>query len=248
MIRVEVHDSIARIVLDRPAKRNALTPEMLDALTAAVRAQDADASVRCLLLCADGPTFCAGFDLKAAAGDTDILRAQLESLSAAVRTLRRFRTPVVCAAQGGAIAGGCALLGSADLVVADRKAKIGYPVVAIGLSPAVSAPTLEMTIEDSLTRARLLDPGLITGERAHEKGLVTHLVDHPDDVLACAQELAEMLAGKPPHAVARTKAWLNTLDRTNDDEPFARALGVSLATVGTDENRSKLASLWGDKG
>ena len=248
MIRVDVQDSIARIALNRPEKRNALTPEMLDALTAAVRAQDEDESVKCLLLCAEGPTFCAGFDLKAAAGDESILRAQLESLSQAVRALRRFRTPVVCAAHGAAIAGGCALLGGADLVVSNREAKLGYPVVTIGLSPAVSAPTLEMTLGGAGTRARTLDPGPISGERAHEMGLVTHLVDSPEGVSDRAQELAQMIAGKPPGAVSVTKQWLNTLDGTDDDGLFARALRTSLGTVGTEENRERLARLWGDKG
>jgi enoyl-CoA hydratase/carnithine racemase len=248
VIRVDQDGTVVRIALDRPDKRNALTPEMLDALTAAVRAQEADESVRCILLCAEGPTFCSGFDLKAAAGDEQILRTQLESLSAAVRTLRRCRTPVVCAAHGAAIAGGCALLGGADLVVSDRGAKLGYPVVTIGLSPAVSAPTLDMTMGGAHTRARTLDPALITGQRAHEIGLVTHLVDTKQDVLPCAQGLAEMLEQKPPHAVARTKSWLNELDDSNDDGLFARALDVSLGTVGTDENRSRLASLWGDIG
>src|SRR5690606_29099547 len=99
---------------------------------------------RTLLLCGEGRVFCAGFDLDACRGEggDDALRRLLRGLSAAIAGLRAQERPVVVAAHGAAIAGGCALLGSADVVVADAGAKLGYPVARLGISPAVSAPFL----------------------------------------------------------------------------------------------------------
>src|SRR5690606_9036453 len=85
------------------------------------------AGARALLLCGEGPVFCAGFDLDTCRGEggDEALRRLLRGLSGAIAGLRAQERPVVVAAHGAAIAGGCALLGGADVVVADAGAKLG---------------------------------------------------------------------------------------------------------------------------
>ena len=243
MIRVESHGALVSIALARPEKRNALTPEMLGSLETALAGIPDDA--RAVVLSGDGRMFCAGFDLKACAADTsgDTMRALLTGLSRCIRAMRALPQPVVGAIHGGAIAGGCALLGGMDIVAADRAATLGYPVVKIGVSPAVSAPFLTGAIPDGPARALLLDPGLIDAPRAHALGLVHALVDGPGAAREHANAIARDLAAKPVGGLRATKDLLSTLasDRTGHADG---ALEVSLGRAGSDEERAMLGALW----
>jgi len=237
--------SVALILLDRPGKRNALTPDMLHNIAdAADLVHAGPGKARAVVLAGEGPVFCAGFDLALCRDDQEAMADLLSRLSRAIRSLRRLPVPVVVAAHGGAIAGGCALLGGADVVVADERAKFGYPVVRLGVSPAVTAPALRQAIGEGAARRRLLDPGLIDGREAHRIGLAHDLVPLPEDVRARAIETARTLAAKPHHSIVATKRWLNELDGSYDDEAFDAALRASLRLAGGEEERRRLAAMW----
>ncbi len=240
LIQSEVVDSITTITLDRPDKRNAMTPGMLEQLLAAIDA--VPDNTRAVVLRGSGPTFCAGFDLKMCAADPsgDTIRALLTGLSNSVRALRALPQPVVLAIHGAAVAGGCALLGGADIVVAHPETKLGYPVVKIGVSPAVSAPYLSASIPDGPTRALLMDPDLIRAQRALELGLVHELNEHPHDR---ARTIAQTLASKPVTGVRATKALCNELTSTRTDRA-GDALNASLSGAGSEEERAMLGALW----
>ncbi|MBL0927687.1 MAG: enoyl-CoA hydratase/isomerase family protein [Phycisphaerales bacterium] len=235
---------VAELVIDRPEKRNALTPAALADLASHAAALDADPSVRAIVLRGEGRHFCAGFDLLLCRDDPHILARLLTGLSHAVRVLRRLSKPVVGAVHGSAIAGGCALLGGCDIVITHPDAKLGYPVLPLGISPAVSYPTLRLAVGDRHARQLLLHPALITGEDARRLGLVHRIVHIPEDVIPRAQIEASQLASKPPHAVAATKRWLNTIDGSLDDAAFNAALSASTALVGSPEERTLLARAW----
>jgi methylglutaconyl-CoA hydratase len=232
---------LGEIVLDRPDKRNALTPAMLCAACEAARELIGDPAVQAIVLRSEGETFCAGFDLDACHDDESALPSLLSSLAELIGLLRGAPKPVVIGVQGAAVAGAAALLTAADLVVADMQAKIGYPVVRLGISPAVSAPTLASVIGTGAARARLLNPELIDAERAHELGWVHVLVSIREDVRPRAQIEAAKLADKPPHALAQTKAWLNEVDRPGSADAQRAGLAASLALAGSHEQRDLLA-------
>lgn len=233
---------VAEIVLDRPEKRNAQTPAMLTAIARHATEISADPAIRAIVVRGEGPVFCAGFDLDLCRDDDSALPALLTTLSAAIRALRRCRQPVVIAARGAAIAGGCALLGGADLVISHGEAKLGYPVLRLGISPSVNAPALQPALTDAELRRRLLVPELFTGTEARRIGLVHQIVDTPEDVVPRAQIEASKFAEKPPEAIAATKRWLNDLDGSLDDPVFDEALAVSLGLAGSDEQRALLAA------
>ena len=243
MITVERDDAVTTIWLDRPDRRNALTPGMLAELVeAAHAAADAGSAV---LLAGRGPCFCAGFDLAMCQGTPDgtVMRLLLTGLSDACQALRQLPRPVVIAAHGAAIAGGCALLGAGDIIVADRGAKLGYPVVKLGVSPAVSVPFLRQGVTDGEARRRTLMPETFTGEEAHRRALVHELVDGSSDVYDRARALAHELAAKPAEAYAATKRWLNTLEGITKRRDAERALEVSLGLTGGDEECSRIGAL-----
>jgi methylglutaconyl-CoA hydratase len=260
MIRAERDGPIARITLDRPDRKNALTPEMLDAVVA--EAVGASAWARALVLEGAGDVFCSGFDLTLCREDPHggALRAMLTGLSAAIRSLRDAPIPVIVAAHGAAIAGGCALLGGADIVVTNSAAKLGYPVVRLGISPSISAPFLRGAVGDGACRERLLDSGLIDGREALRLGLVHEVVLESTQVQGRARAIAMELMAKPAGAMAATKRWLMEIDeggasalgrRKRGSAPQSdadRALDASLSLVGNREERERMAALWGGRG
>jgi len=185
------------VTLNRPEARNALSPELMDELSAALRAADADPNARAIVLTGAGKVFCAGMDLKAFAAGRNFLGL-----------LWFYRdgvtTPVVAALNGSALAGGFELLLACDLVVASEDAKLGIPEVKRGMFAGGGGTTLA----DRIPIAIALEMGLtgepITAERAREAGLVNRVVP-ADQVLAEALALAEQIAGNAPLAVGLTK-------------------------------------------
>lgn len=245
MIQVEAHGEVSIIRLDRESKRNAQTPAMLANLVGAV---ERAVSARVIVLSGVGPVFCAGFDLTLCRGDAGVLGELLTGLSRAVVALRGAPCPVVVSAHGAAVAGGCALAAAGDIVVTNAAAKLGYPVVRLGISPAVNAPVVRARVGDGATRVRFLDPGLIDGREAGRIGLAHFVVDTPQECEARALAIADELARKPRQGLGYTKRWLNDLDGTAVADSMERGLAVSKALVGNDESQQRLAELWEKKG
>lgn len=243
MIEFSTQTGVSVIELARPDKRNAMLPEMLDQLHEAITtSHDALA----LVILGQGKTFCAGFDLKACAADPggETMRALLTGLSRCVGAMRDHPAPVVLGVHGAAVAGGCALLGGADVVIANRTAKLGYPVVRIGVSPAVSSPYMLAAMHEGVVRARLLDTELIDGSQALKLGMIHELCEEPGDVRHRTLEIAESLAIKPGSGCKATKRWLNEICSVSGERAGA-GLNASLELTGNDEERARLAALWG---
>lgn len=240
MIRVQDENAVRCITIARPDKRNALTSDMLAHLEGAF---EGAASARACVLLGEGPVFCAGFDLGEGACDPQMsaLRDQLRGLGRAIAAMRSLPCPVVVGAHGAAIAGGCALLGGADLVIADRGARFGYPVVRLGISPAITAPFLRQRVGDGAARALLLDPGLIDAERAHKLGLVDELLESTDQVRQVAIARAHALAAKPGTAETQTRRWCSVLSPV---ALAAEALQASLGAVGPETFERMNREVW----
>lgn len=247
MIRFEQNGSVGRLTLNRPESRNALTAQMLEEIRS--HASGLPESVNALILDGKGKAFCAGFDLTLCRQSPDgrILAELLTGLAAAIDALAAVPVPVIASVQGAAIAGGCALLGGADFVIADRRAKLGYPVVRLGVSPAVSAPSLLAAIPHGPARELLLNPSLIDAEHAIRIGLVHSLAEAPASCLAEAHSLAGTLAEKPKTAMNATKTWLRIIERSLLEADPGRALETSLSLTGGEEERRLLSSIWKDR-
>ncbi len=230
------------LTFNRPDRRNALTPEMLNDLHREISMADG----RAFLLRGEGKVFCSGFDLSLChqSADGSVMRSLLQGLSECIAALRALPIPVVIAAHGGAIAGGCALLGGCDFAVTDAGAQLGYPVVRLGISPAVSAPFLKHSLTLGHARERMLDSGLISGVEAERIGLASDCRTTAEEVFPRALEVAEMLASKPPGAMAATRRWLAEIEERGARVMREEALEVSLSRAGTAEEAGRLASLF----
>ncbi len=239
-VRLDTMDSHSELVLDRPDRRNALTPEMLVALASLI--QTHAHQQRVLLIRGEGRCLCAGFDLSLCKGDDGdaVLDALLVGLDTVVRSLREHAMPVVVCAHGAAIAGGCALLGGGDICITNTDAKLGYPVTTLGISPAVSVPFLRLAAGDGNARTRVLDPAIILGREAHRAGIVHECAGTPEDAVARSRAVALDLATKPAAALIATKRWLNEITG-----PIAHAgIDTSRELVGSPEQRALLPRVW----
>lgn len=230
---------VAIIWFERPDKKNALTPGMLDDLCSALTQAGTHATV--VVLAGKGDALCAGFDLTLCRENSEALKHLLSGLSRAIRLMRELPCPVVVAAHGAAIAGGCALLGGADIVVTHESCKLGYPVLRLGISPAVSSPFFAAAIGHGRARERQLGGQLFTGGQAMEWGLAHAMAATPEQVIEEACIIADQLACKPSAGLTATKQWLNELTPCSQARA---ALETSLSLVGGEEERSRLSALW----
>jgi len=208
-VTLTLTDSIAEIVLNRPEKLNAVTPEMAAALADYCRAVDRDDGVRVVLLRGAGErAFCAGSDLNSLAeyDSAWAFRNRVEYANA----VREIRKPVVAALHGWVLGGGFEMMLGADLRVAGRSARFGCPEVKRGWVGGGGASQLLPRLVGYGKAMRLLltgDP--VDAAEAYALGLVEFLVDD-GEVDARARALCRQLAEYSPVAVQSVKAAVRT--------------------------------------
>src|SRR2546421_11631005 len=129
-------DGITILTLNRPAKRNALNAELMEACSEALESLAQDQTQRVIILRGEGPVFCAGLDLEEAFLPENAERTA-RLVARVLRAVYQVPQVTIAAVQGAAIAGGAGLMSACDLVVATRDARIGYPEVRRGLVAAL---------------------------------------------------------------------------------------------------------------
>jgi enoyl-CoA hydratase/carnithine racemase len=212
---------IARIVLNRPAQLNAISPALLDDLDRACAAVESDGAVRVVTLTAAGRVFCAGADLKAVqALSPDPVRwaGFMRQWHRVFNRLEALAVPVVAGVHGLALAGGLELLLVADLVIADAEARLGDQHANFGLvAGGGGSQRLPRVVGARRAKELMLLGGWLGAAEAQAWGLVNRVVPAgalPDAVEAMAAELA----AKSASASRTVKTLVN------------RALDVDLAS------------------
>ena len=196
-----------RLTLNRPAKLNALNPELRDALTGAIAAAVADDAVRVIVIAGAGRAFCSGYDLAEAQPDTAWgWRGVLGEDVDATLAIWRSPKPVIAQVHGYALAGGLELAMACDLIVAAADAQLGEPEIRFGSAPVTLL--MPYLIGQKKTRELLLTGDLIDGTEAHRIGLVNRVVP-VERLVEEVDALADRLARVPPDVMAPTKLMLN---------------------------------------
>lgn len=218
---------ILRITLHRPEKRNALSPQMVDELTAAL--DEAGTNARCgvVLLTGAGSAFCAGLDLdhleslenRTAAEH----RADSERIAKLFRALYDCPRPTIAAVNGAAIAGGCGIATLCDFTLAVPRAKFGYTEVRIGFIPAIVSTFLLAQLGEKQARDLLLTGRIFEAAEARALGLVNRVVE-PEDLLPAAERLAVQLLENSPEALGATKRLLSAHARAVLDVEMEAAI------------------------
>ena len=226
-VKRERDGTIAILTLDEPTSLNALTPELLTDLSAAVNEAASDPSLRALLLTGAGRGFCSGQNLKAARPSAQgLVDWVMDSYWPAFKALRECRVPVVVAVNGVAAGGGFSLAMAGDLIVAARSARFIQVFSRIGLVPDLGSTWL---LPRLVGRQRALELMLfnepLSAEKAKEWGLVHEVVD--DDALReGALGIARRLADGPTRALVATRRLLEEGEFSTFAEQFRREIEV----------------------
>ncbi len=237
-LHVERRGGTVELTLNRSARRNALSDELIRALAEDLRMAEADANVRSLVLTGAPPAFCAGLDLHEviAAGRTGS-QHDTSPLLALYEQMENLPKPVIAAVNGPAVAGGAALVCVCDLAIFAESAPIGYPGIRHGLVAPIVMPSLLRLVGERRARYLLLTGNMLAAPQAVEYGLANEVV--PDrDLLARARYYAELFQSCPPAAVAQTKAILGRLRNLPAAELIAETRRLSAAVALTDESRA----------
>jgi enoyl-CoA hydratase len=228
---VERDGPVVVVTMNRPERRNALSPEMLCLMYDAWCMVDSDPEVRCAILTGAGGTFCSGADLKAMAagnqGSEQWKHRFDEDPDLAWKALLRhyrLKKPLIAAVEGFAVAGGTEILQATDIRVAAETATFGVTEVTRGLFPlGGSTVRLRRQIPYTIAADILLTGRHVKAPEAKQIGLVSHLVPH-GEALARAREIADAICANGPLAV---QAVLRSL-RETEGMPEADALKVEL--------------------
>ena len=192
-------DDVRLIHLNRPEKRNALSRELIEQLTAALLEAADTPSIRGVILAGSGPSFSAGVDLHEfdtlSRSDAERL---IRSLARLCRTLRQLPLPVACAIQGHCLGGALELAACCDFRVCAPDAQLGMPEVVIGIPSVIDAVMLQHHIGAGRAHELLLTGDSISGQTAEAWGLVNRLA--PADRLI--DEAAQLLRRATRHAAS----------------------------------------------
>lgn len=225
---------VARITLDRPARHNALSPDLCDALTSAALRLDADSSVRAVILAGEGTSFCAG-------GDLDWMRMQLDAdrpkrmaearrLALMLRALDSLGKPLIGRVQGPAYGGGVGLMAICDIVVAADTARFGLTETRLGLIPATISPYLAARVGAGRLRSVVFSARLFGATEARGLGLVSRVVTPVELDAAIEAEIACCLTAAPG-AIRAAK-------------DLVRTLGVAIDDAIIEDTIQRLADVW----
>ena len=207
---------ILRVTLNDPARRNALSEAMLDRLGAILADAAIDASVRVIILAANGPAFCAGHDLKEmSAGRANADQGEayftdvLKRCSAVMQAILQNPKPVIAEVATTATAAGCQLVASCDLAYAAPSAKFSTPGVHIGLFCSTPMVALSRNVGVKHAMEMLLTGEMVPAARAAEIGLVNAVVDAAD-LTDHVTAVAHKIASKSPVTLAIGKSAFYT--------------------------------------
>ena len=239
------HDSsIATITLNRPDKRNAISYEVIEELSA-VLDEVANSSARVLILTGSGKAFCSGMDLdnlKALVGRSpEQSLKDSEVMARLFRSLYDFPRPTIAAVNGAAIAGGCGLATLCDFTLAVPEAKFGYTEVRIGFVPAIVSTFLLRQVGEKHARDLLLTGRIIGTEEAYRIGLINEIVP-AGKLIERALELASQLMENSPASLVCTKRLLSEHARVQLDTQIQAAVRENAAIRATKDFREGISS------
>ncbi len=230
-------DGVARLVLDNPAQRNAMSEQMTASWAAAVEALRDDRSVRVVVVTGQGSAFCSGGDTSWIVSEpeagVDRLRSRMLAFYRAWLSIRSLEVPTIAAVNGPAIGAGLCLALACDIRYAAVSARLGAPFVRLGMHPGMAATwLLPDAVGLAAARDLLLTGRTVDAEEALRLGLVSRVLDDAtfrDEVLATAVDVA----ATAPLAARLTKKALASGGHASFDAALqweALAQPVTLAT------------------
>jgi methylglutaconyl-CoA hydratase len=228
----ETEKGVTTLTLDDHTNRNALGPELIEQLLAAIDLADADTDVRVIVLTNSGSVFCAGADLKASRPGGSGGPSGLDLFT----RFRRSPKPFVGRINGHCVAGGMGLAAAMDISVAVDTAKFGFTEVRVGVAPAMISVLCLPKLRPADAAAAFLQGNRFLAPEAARIGLINAAVP-PADLDAEVQLIVDDLRRGGPQAIAATKTLLAEVPGMSVDDAFEWTAKLSAELFRQDEAR-----------
>ena len=242
-ISLTVEEGIAHVRLIRSNKMNALDSQMFDAIVEVGEKLRADASIRVVVLSAEGKAFCAGLDMSNFAAMADgasgeVAKSKLETRTHGVSNKpqhaawmwRELPVPVIAAVHGVALGGGLQVALGADIRYATADTRMSVMEIKWGLVPDMAGTQLlRHLVRDDVLRELTYSGRIFDAVEAQQMGLVTQVVDDP---LEAAMSTARAIAGRNPEAIRADKRLLNSANYLSAEEGLLQESREQDAIIG----------------
>jgi enoyl-CoA hydratase len=208
-VKAEVRGRVGLLTLNRPQVLNALSNEVIDELSAAVSAFEADDGIGAMVLTGSQKAFAAGADISAMSGWSYMDVYKSDYLGGNWDALRRARKPIIAAVSGYALGGGCELAMLCDFIIAADNARFGQPEIKLGVIPGYGGTQrLPRAVGKAKAMDLVLTARMMDAEEAERAGLVSRIVP-VERLLDEALEAAAVIASMPLPAVMMAKESVN---------------------------------------
>ncbi|WP_024933968.1 MULTISPECIES: enoyl-CoA hydratase/isomerase family protein [Actinomadura] len=225
VVRTDVRDGIARVVLDRPYARNGVNMAMCLELRRTFEELDCASDVRTIFLSGNGPVFCAGADLKERAGkDERWVRRRRQASFAAYEAIERCGKPVVALVDGAVVGSGGEIAMSCDFIVASTAATFRWPEPHWGTVGATQR--LQRVIGKRRAKELLYTDRVMSAGEAYRVGLVTRLVER-SELAAEEARIGAAIAEAPALAIELAKQAIELGEETDLD----RGIRIEMAAI-----------------
>ena len=198
---IQINHGVGIIWLNRPELRNAFNDDMIAELTAALKALEADAAIRAVVLAGTGPAFCAGADLnwmKRMSGYSFAQNhADAMGMATMLHTLYTLKKPTIARVHGAAFAGGVGLVAACDMAVAAYEAEFCLSEVKLGLIPATISPYVVRAMGERASRRYFLSAERFTAAEAYRVGLLSDIAPAAELDGRINELLEQLLLGGP---------------------------------------------------
>ncbi len=256
--RLDTHDAIAHLQLNRPERMNTMAPAFFPALRDAVLALNDEGSARVLVISSTGKHFSAGMSLEVFGGDSTTLatdrprqrlsfQASLRRLMGCLDALEEARFPVICAVQGGCIGGALDLAAACDLRLCTADAFFCVQEIHIGMAADLGVlQRLPKIVPPGVAREMAYLGDRVGAERALAIGLVNAVLPDAQALQQRALEMAQAIAAKSPLAIAGSKLAINHARDHGTAESLQQMTLLQSAIFDTTEMAEAIAA-WKDK-
>jgi len=240
VFRIERRDNVAIVWMDRPEKKNAMSPAFFRELPAVLDALGRDGAMRAVVLTGAGDAFSAGGDIASFGELHDIAayRRHLRLVFDAFHSIERAELPVIAAVNGVAYGGGTEIVLACDIVIASERATFAFREATVGLQPGYGLVRGPDVIGRHWTRWLALTADIIDAEKALQIGLVQAVVPH-EELLDEALAIAGRIAANPAIAVRLGKQFVN---RDTGGHGLAETLEATALLFTTDDHKEGVAA------
>jgi enoyl-CoA hydratase len=230
-------NGIAKLIINRPAKRNALNTKTMDELKIAIQEVYDDASIKGLIVTGEGDqAFVAGADISEIADLTQVNSRKYSEKGQEIFSLfENCPKPTIAAINGFALGGGCELAMACHIRVAVESAKLGQPEVTLGLIPGYGGTQRLTQLVGKAKAFELIMTGdLISATEAHRIGLVNHVVEDIPALMTKAEEILRKIISRAPLAIEMSINCINAVFNEEEDGYYTEANSFSICCKSED--------------